>query len=118
SGVSGADWPIHRTASADWSERHFQNRVENTWEHNAGEIADAAAEAFEESGADVLLLTGDVRERRAVHDKLPEQVRAVTYESEHGGRGPESAHNALLERDLAQVLAGFEAERAAAAMDR
>ncbi|MEV0263595.1 Vms1/Ankzf1 family peptidyl-tRNA hydrolase [Streptomyces sp. NPDC050617] len=116
--VSGADWPIHRTASADWSERHFQNRVENTWEHNAGEIADAAAEAFEESGASVLLLTGDVRERRAVHDKLPEPVRAVAYESEHGGREPGAAHNALLERDLAQVLADYERDRAAAAMDR
>ncbi|MEU9354555.1 hypothetical protein AB0D65_27145, partial [Streptomyces griseoloalbus] len=31
--------PLHRTGSVDWSERHFQLRVENTWEHNAAEIA-------------------------------------------------------------------------------
>ena len=39
--VLGQQWPLHRTSSADWSERHFQLTVENTWEHNAAEIAEA-----------------------------------------------------------------------------
>jgi hypothetical protein len=39
--VEGRQRPVHRTASADWSERHFQLKVENTWEHNAGAIAEA-----------------------------------------------------------------------------
>src|SRR5689334_15948090 len=28
-------YPVHRTATSDWSEWHFQNRVENTWRANA-----------------------------------------------------------------------------------
>ncbi|WP_457464884.1 baeRF2 domain-containing protein [Streptomyces sp. TE5632] len=31
------------------------------------------------------MLVGDPRERPAVHEKLPEAVREVTVETEHGG---------------------------------
>ncbi|MEK8169739.1 Vms1/Ankzf1 family peptidyl-tRNA hydrolase [Streptomyces sp. M19] len=113
----GADWPIHRTASADWSERHFQTRVENTWEQNAAEIGDAARRAYERTGAELLLLAGDPRERRAVHDRLPEPLRAVTYESEHGGRAA-GADSAPLERDIAQVRAVHELEHVADTVGR
>ncbi|WPP32960.1 Vms1/Ankzf1 family peptidyl-tRNA hydrolase [Streptomyces sp. CL7] len=88
---------MHRTASSDWSERHFQLKVENTWEHNAGEIAEALNAAYEESGADLVVLAGDPRERPAVHEKLSEAVRRVTTETEHGGRAAGSASPALEE---------------------
>ncbi|POX43440.1 hypothetical protein C3486_00475 [Streptomyces sp. Ru73] len=107
--ISGETYPVHRTASSDWSERHFQLKVENTWEQNAGEIADAVAQAVEHSGADLILLAGDARERRSVRDRLPEQLRAVAYESEHGGRA-EGADSTRLERDIAQVRAALEVE--------
>ncbi|MFD0336329.1 Vms1/Ankzf1 family peptidyl-tRNA hydrolase [Streptomyces erythrogriseus] len=87
----GEQHPVHRTASSDWSERHFQLKVENTWEHNAGEIAEALNAAYEESGADLVVLAGDPRERPAVHEKLSEAVRGVTTETEHGGRAAGSA---------------------------
>ncbi|MGW5968779.1 baeRF2 domain-containing protein [Streptomyces sp. NPDC055186] len=93
--TEGRQWPIHRTASSDWSERHFQFKVENTWEHNAGEIADALTSAYEECGADLVVLVGDPRERPAVHEKLPEAVREVTVETEHGGRAAGSSSPAL-----------------------
>ncbi|MFC8841513.1 Vms1/Ankzf1 family peptidyl-tRNA hydrolase [Streptomyces griseoincarnatus] len=95
--VQGEQHPVHRTASSDWSERHFQLKVENTWEHNAGEIAEALNAAYEESGADLVVLAGDPRERPAVHEKLSEAVRGVTTETEHGGRAAGSASPALEE---------------------
>ncbi|MDQ0774752.1 hypothetical protein QF026_003218 [Streptomyces aurantiacus] len=88
---------MHRAASSDWSERHFQLKVENTWEHNAAEIAEALAAAHEESGADLVVLVGGPRERRAVYEKLPEAVRAVAVETEHGGRAAGSDSPALEE---------------------
>ncbi|MGA5563800.1 Vms1/Ankzf1 family peptidyl-tRNA hydrolase [Streptomyces platensis] len=115
--VSGADWPLHRTASGDWSEGHFRAKVENTWEHNAGEIADAVRKAFEECGAEAIVLIGDARERHLVHDKLPEPLRALTYESEHGGRAP-GAESTLVDRDIAQVRAVQEREHIAQVADR
>ncbi|MEU4657341.1 Vms1/Ankzf1 family peptidyl-tRNA hydrolase [Streptomyces sp. NPDC023723] len=84
-GVTGRQWPVHRTTSSlDWSERHFQLRVENTWEHNAAEIADALAVCQEETGADLLILVGDDRERRSVHERLPKRLQDRVVEAAHG----------------------------------
>jgi len=108
--VTGQQWPVHRTATADPSERHFQLRTENTWEHNAGLIADELRARQEETQADLVLLVGDARERRAVHDRLPEQLRDRAAETAHGGRAAGSAspgtHAArLLDRDVDEVRA-------------
>ncbi|WP_432156406.1 Vms1/Ankzf1 family peptidyl-tRNA hydrolase [Streptomyces sp. bgisy153] len=83
-GVTGRQWPVHRTSTGDWSERHFQLRVENTWEHNAAEIADALAVCQEETRADLLILVGDGRECRAVHERLPQRLHDRVVEAEHG----------------------------------
>ncbi|MGW7551691.1 baeRF2 domain-containing protein [Streptomyces rimosus] len=115
--VEGLDWPIHRTATADWSERHFQTAVENTWEQNAGEIAEAAQRVFESCGAQVMLLAGDPRERRSVHDKLPEPLRTVTYESDHGGRAA-GADSTRLDRDITHVRAAFEHDHVTDVLNR
>ncbi|MGW0733137.1 baeRF2 domain-containing protein [Streptomyces sp. NPDC002851] len=102
--VAGVDWSIPRTGRNDRAERHVQSKAEETWEHNAREIAEAAREVFEKSGAAALLLAGDSRERRSVHEKLPAALRAVTYETTHGGRAP-GTDTAALDRDIAQVRA-------------
>ncbi|GHE35618.1 hypothetical protein GCM10018785_01570 [Streptomyces longispororuber] len=121
--VEGRQWPVHRAATSDWSERHFQLKVENTWDHNAGEIAEALASAYEESGADMIVLVGDPRERPAVRERLPEDLRDVTAETEHGGRAAGSSSAALEEaverareqhtrRRLDEALDRFRAGRA------
>ncbi|UQA91467.1 baeRF2 domain-containing protein [Streptomyces halobius] len=102
--VAGVDWPTHRTGRNDRAERHLQSKAEESWEHNAREIAEAAREVFEKSGAAALLLAGDPRERKSVHEKLPPLLRDVTYETAHGGRAP-GADTASLDRDIAQVRA-------------
>src|SRR5690606_12965140 len=80
-GVTGRQWPVHRTGSVDWSERRFQLRVENTWEHNAAEIADALAVSQEETGADLLILVGDDRERHEVRRRLPQRLHHRVVEA-------------------------------------
>lgn len=115
--MEGRQYPIHRTASADWSERHFQAKVENTWEHNAGEIAEALSTAYEESGADLVVLVGDPRERPSVHEKLPEAVRDVTVETEHGGRAAGSS-SAALEEDIERARQQYARRRLDEALDR
>src|SRR5690606_6970301 len=106
--VTGRQWPLHRTTSADWSERHFQLRVENTWEHNAAEIADALAVCQEETGADLLILVGDDRERRAVRERLPRRLHDMVAEASHG------AGSRLLDDDVERIRAEHVHGRAAA----
>ncbi|MFZ4205612.1 Vms1/Ankzf1 family peptidyl-tRNA hydrolase [Streptomyces griseoincarnatus] len=115
--VEGEQHPVHRTASSDWSERHFQLKVENTWEHNAGEIAEALNAAYEESGADLVVLAGDPRERPAVHEKLSEAVRGVTTETEHGGRAAGSA-SPVLEEAIEQARRRHTRHRVEEVLDR
>ncbi|CAL9627682.1 Vms1/Ankzf1 family peptidyl-tRNA hydrolase [Streptomyces sp. enrichment culture] len=115
--VEGQQHPVHRTASSDWSERHFQLKVENTWERNAGEIAEALSAAYEESGADLVVLAGDPRERPSVHERLTEAVRRVTTETEHGGRAAGSA-SALLEEAIEEARRRYTSHRVEEALDR
>jgi hypothetical protein len=95
----GKDWPLHRTGRDDWSERHFQQSVENTWEENAGEVAAAIAACDEDVRADLIVLVGDPRMRRAVHGKLPQPLHGRAVESEHGGRA-EGSTTRLLDEEL------------------
>ncbi|MFI6348106.1 Vms1/Ankzf1 family peptidyl-tRNA hydrolase [Streptomyces sp. NPDC050560] len=110
--VSGRQWPMHRTSTADWSERHFQLRVENTWEHNAGEIAAAIARLYEDSGADLVVLVGDDRERRTVHDRLPQGAREAAVEALHG------SGTRQLDEEIERLRAQFVHEEAAAELER
>ncbi|MBV7694186.1 Vms1/Ankzf1 family peptidyl-tRNA hydrolase [Streptomyces sp. TRM70350] len=110
--VTGRQWPVHRTSTVDWSERHFQLRVENTWEHNAAEIADALAVCEEETRADLLILVGENRERRAVHERLPQRLLERVVEAPHG------AGSRLLDADVEEARATHVRRHAEAELER
>ncbi|NBM18850.1 hypothetical protein [Streptomyces sp. GC420] len=104
--VRGAQWPLRKTPSADWSERR-----------NAEDIAQALADCQEESGAELVVLCGSTREVRAVRDRLPARLREHTVESPHGGRSPRS-DSRLLEEDVERARAEHARERTARELDR
>ncbi|GGZ67344.1 Vms1/Ankzf1 family peptidyl-tRNA hydrolase [Streptomyces echinoruber] len=110
--VTGQDWPLHRTSSSDWSERHFQLRVEKTWEDNAGEIAEALAACQDETRADLVILVGEDRERRAVLERLPRRVQDLAVQAPHG------AGSRLLDEDVEKARAEHVRRRAAAELER
>ncbi|MEU6096349.1 Vms1/Ankzf1 family peptidyl-tRNA hydrolase [Streptomyces sp. NPDC047079] len=95
--AAGQQWPLHRTTTWDWSVRHFQLRVENTWEHNAAEIADALAVCQEETRADLVVLVGEERERHAVRERLPQRLGERVAEASHG------AGSRLLDEDVERI---------------
>ncbi|MFF9163587.1 Vms1/Ankzf1 family peptidyl-tRNA hydrolase [Streptomyces longwoodensis] len=110
--VTGRTHPVHRTSSADWSERHFQLKVENTWEHNAAEVADALAACQEETGADLLILVGEDREQRAVGERLPQRLQDRVVRAPHG------AGSRLLDEDVQNARAEHVRQRAQQDLDR
>ncbi|MBC9713956.1 hypothetical protein H9Y04_15420 [Streptomyces sp. TRM66268-LWL] len=115
--IAGHDWPLHRTPTGDWSERHFQTKVENTWKQNAALTAQALAAHHEETRADLVILVGGERERRAVYEQLPQQLRARAVESEHGGRAA-GADTRLLDEDVQRAMTEYERGRVAADLER
>ena len=106
--VEGEQWPVHRTGRNEWSERHFQLKVENTWEQNAELIAGEIAKRCQATGARLVVLAGDPRERRLVLEHLPEQLRGLAVET---GRDPS-------EEKIAQLRKERQEQRLAAVLDR
>ncbi|MBY8879704.1 baeRF2 domain-containing protein [Actinacidiphila acidipaludis] len=116
-GAEGSRHPVHRTASADWSERHFQLKVENTWEHNAGTIAESLTDAADHDGPDLVVLAGDPHERREVFNRLPDRLRDHTAISDHGGRAA-GASSDRLDADVALARDEFAHRRDRQVLDR
>jgi hypothetical protein len=109
--ATGWTWPLHRTAaSADWSERHFQLAPDNTWEQNADRIADTLASDMARTGAEVLVLAGEARERHSVHERLPSPLReAVTETSQPLEDDISAAREAYVRSREAETLDRFRA---------
>ncbi|WP_031475823.1 baeRF2 domain-containing protein [Streptomyces bicolor] len=110
--VTGRRHPVHRTSTADWSERHFQLKVENTWEHNATEIADALSVCQEETRADLLILVGEDRERRTVRERLPKRLDDLVVEAPHG------TGSRLLDEDVERARQEHVRQRAERELER
>ncbi|MEV0373708.1 hypothetical protein AB0I10_28515 [Streptomyces sp. NPDC050636] len=117
--ADGKEWRGrgHRSIPADRYEWHYRNKVENTWNETADIITDELARQWPESGAQLLVLTGDSRERRAVYNRLPEQIRAVTVEAENGSRSP-GASKSVLDRQIAQACQEYTHARLEEALNR
>lgn len=84
--VQGEDWPIQKVRAGGWSQARYQRSAEETWEHNAQEVADRVAFEAEAVGAEVILVGGDVRARELVLERLSEPYARRAVPAEHGAR--------------------------------
>ncbi|WP_377270511.1 hypothetical protein [Peterkaempfera sp. SMS 1(5)a] len=107
----------HRTVPDDRGEWHYRNWVANERSRTAETVAAELTRQWPSSGAQLLVLVGEPRERRAVHAKLPEQLRQVTVEADGSGRsGGASMH--LLDQQIAQLCEGYVRQRLEDALAR
>ena len=56
--VTGRTKPVHKARGGGWSHRAMQARVEETWKHNAKEVAALVDERVRATDARLLLITG------------------------------------------------------------
>ena len=119
--AGGKDYPMRKVGPGGWSQRRFQQRAENTWEHNADGVADELVALVDRVGASVVAVAGDVRAVQLLRQALPSQVDHLVHEID-GGRtadGSEEAVTAEIQRVLQEevertteaVLAKFEEEQ-------
>ena len=62
------------------SERRYQNRVENTWEANAKQVADQLATIARREVLDFVIVAGDVRAVQFLQENLVQEVDAIAVE--------------------------------------
>jgi len=76
--VEGEDSPITKSAPGGWSQRRFQQRVEDSWEHNAGSVVAAVEDLVGPDTLELLVLGGDVRATALIRQGLRTDLQAVT----------------------------------------
>jgi hypothetical protein len=69
--VAGTDDEIERNAPGGWSQPRYQRRAEDSWKHNAKQVAEEVAARVAELSAEVLAISGDVRAVQFLTDALP-----------------------------------------------
>jgi hypothetical protein len=84
--VEGKTYPIHKVSQGGWSEKRIQQRVENTWEENAGLVARSVTEAAQVCGAEVVLVAGEDRARSELQRAFGPDLQADVIEVSGGGR--------------------------------
>jgi hypothetical protein len=73
--VVGQDDEIERNAPggrSGWSQSRYQRRAEDSWKHNAHQVADELAVATARVGAQAIVLSGDVRAVQLLEERLPD----------------------------------------------
>ena len=66
-----------------WSDKQTQRAAEGNWGQNSAEVARAVQRVVERSGADVVVLTGDVRARQLVLDRLAPTIAGCVVDVDH-----------------------------------
>ncbi|WP_030270306.1 hypothetical protein [Streptomyces sp. NRRL B-24484] len=117
--VDGTTWQGrgHRAPPTDRYEWHYRHREQDAWDRSADTIADHLAEARSACGAGFVVLTGDARERRAVHERLPQDLQPLTVEVDGGGRA-DGIHSEAFGRRLDEAWREFDRQHAAEILER
>jgi hypothetical protein len=116
------DQPVSKPRhGGGWAHRRMQQKVENTWEQTANEVAQTLVEVVEQLKPRVITLGGDVRMTQLLRERVPESIGALLREvpgsrSEDGS--DEHRDNAIrrwvrtaVAEDTVAVLRLFEQER-------
>jgi hypothetical protein len=100
--ADGSDGPITKVGAGGWSQRRFQQRAENTWAENAGEVADHTRRLAEQVDARVIVAAGDVRAVSMLEDALPEELQDKVVVVE-GGRARDGSTSEIASEVVRQL---------------
>jgi hypothetical protein len=73
--VEGADFPITKVGAGGWSHRRIQQRAEETWRDNMGDVADELATVARRVDPAIVGIGGDERAVSLLYEALPGPVR-------------------------------------------
>jgi hypothetical protein len=103
--VTGSQqFPIRKVAPGGWSQPRYQRAAETSWDRNAAEVAAVVAELAEQTGAEVLVVAGDVHARPLLVEHLPDRWLPRVVETDEGSRAAGADPQPLNEATAQAVL--------------
>lgn len=111
--VQGDHDVLHRFKGGGWSHRRFQERVQDSWEHNAATVAQRLDSIVRHYRPQVIVLMGDERAMTFLEQHVGEETKALIVRSDTGGRAEgtdEEKEQQAVEAVLAATRAQAEAE--------
>jgi hypothetical protein len=91
--VAGDDTTLTKVQAGGWSQRTFQQRAENSWEHTAHDIADELTRLTDSVNPRLITVAGDVRIKEMLHKRLPASTAALLRDAPGGGRTPDGSED-------------------------
>ncbi|SFB01184.1 hypothetical protein SAMN05216266_103268 [Amycolatopsis marina] len=88
--TEGREHPVHAVTHAGQVMAHLQEHVDEVIKHNINEVAEEVAKLARSTGAQLVIVAGEVQSRTKLHEALPEQARRLATEVEPGTRAPGS----------------------------
>jgi hypothetical protein len=108
------EYTLPKNSPGGWSQPRYQRRAENSWEHNADDVAKELTALVEQVGARLVVVAGDVRAVQLLRDALPGEVAGMLHvvDGARSGVNPlddiaeevAAAVGTVVERDTAAVL--------------
>lgn len=92
--AGGDDTALRKVNAGGWSQRRYQERAENTWEKNAGDVARQVARLADRIDPRFVAVGGDVRAVALLRDALPRELAGRVVEVT-AGRSPDGSGEAL-----------------------
>jgi hypothetical protein len=112
--VEGDDLDITRSAPRGWSQHRFQQRAENRWESNAGDVAHALTRLVDQQKPRLVAVCGDVRAVQFLMQQVPVRVADLITVIDGDQSHPEealirsaAAAAVVADADTAAVIADF-----------
>ena len=84
--VQGEHDVLHKIPGGGWSQRRYQARVEDSWQHNATDVANELANVIRRHKPELVFLCGDPQAMAALLDHAAPELRARIVELDTGGR--------------------------------
>lgn len=106
--VSHRDHAVHHVRGGGMAHYDIRQHTEETIRRNVAEIAEEVTKLADRSGAELVVVAGEIQGRRAVREALPKRLRDITHEVTHEDVASELVLSTK-HRRLDEVLERFKA---------
>ncbi|MEE2815052.1 MAG: Vms1/Ankzf1 family peptidyl-tRNA hydrolase [Actinomycetota bacterium] len=115
--VDGEDQQITKVQAGGWSQARYQRHAEEVWQHNQSEVAEAVDRIVRERRPEHLFLSGDVRARQLLRERISAEAAALVVEVDADTRAA-GADDTALHEAITETLASARQTRIETARDR